>query len=469
MLKPVETTPRARPTAVDARKPEKSGSEAKAARSNGVASEHDPQNGKEGERGRRYAATTGAHGPDPRGRGTAGPPRRRGGGADKPSRESTTRGAAPAAQSKSKPRSSTAVPETTSTVKAAGRDARSTGHSTAPATTTDLVTMVEQLKESHRMCVLLARNTEERARQSIQAARQAGDLLIRIKSRIEHGDWEKWLRTQCRISPRTARDYMNIAESWAIIEPLIDPKRRPAAVLNLTIKSILRHLAKPRAGRDTGESDHSDAGATSSRSEPDEQGQAEPDDDPAKATAGAAGAEDRPERSESAEGRREAADQDAGRRRDDAGANGRRGERDDHRTRDKEDARATSEAEAATAEDSSAPADEDRLDDQEWLASLPVRQKLGVTAIFDEDAVFWRHILPGVDALIRLIEGRGRDVHEFMAEFSQTHRFPHRVAELLSVGHPRSWVACSRCSGKGRKKGQKTPCPACDGAAYWTR
>jgi hypothetical protein len=203
---------------------------------------------------------------------------------------------------------------------------------------------------------------------------------------------------------------MNIAESWAIIEPLIDPKRRPAAGLNLTIKSILRHLAKPRAERDTGESGHSDTGATSSRSE-----------------------------------------------------------RADHRTRDQETGNATREAEAATAEDSSDAAGEDRLDDQTWLECIPIRKTLGVTAIFDEDALLWRHLRPGVDGLIRLIEGRGRDVHKFVAEFSHGLRFPRRVTELLKVSHPRHWIACMRCSGKGRKKGQKLPCSGCDGAGYWVR
>jgi hypothetical protein len=55
-----------------------------------------------------------------------------------------------------------------------------------------------------------------------------------------------------------------------------------------------------------------------------------------------------------------------------------------------------------------------------------------------------------------------------MAEFS-LFRFPRRVAELLSVRHPRHWIACMSCSGKGRKKGQRKPCSGCDGAAYWTR
>jgi hypothetical protein len=56
-----------------------------------------------------------------------------------------------------------------------------------------------------------------------------------------------------------------------------------------------------------------------------------------------------------------------------------------------------------------------------------------------------------------------------MAEFSDTLRFPKLVTELLKVSHPRHWIACRWCSGKGRKKGEKKPCSWCRGAAYWTR
>jgi hypothetical protein len=114
-------------------------------------------------------------------------------------------------------------------------------------------------------------------------------------------------------------------------------------------------------------------------------------------------------------------------------------------------------------------AEEDQLDDHEWLLTLAIRRKLEFTAVFDEDALLWRYLRPGFDALTRLIEGRGRDVHEFVAEFSHGLRFPRRVTELLNVRHPRHWIACMGCSGKGRKKGEKKPCSQCDGAAYWTR
>jgi hypothetical protein len=363
------------------------------------------------------------------------------------------------------------VLETTNTSKATELDVRLNGHPTALATNSDLTDLEKRIKASHQRCGSLARKSEKLAHERIVAAKETGDLLIQLKYVIGHGNWQTWVKAHCGISGRTACDYMNIAENWTIIEPLINPKRRPAAVLSL--KSILRHLAKRRAARNTGESAHADTCATASRSEPDQQAEADPDDDPAKATsentADAAGAEDRPDRSESAEARQEAAREDADRPRNENGADDQRAERADRRTRDKGNGNATREAEAGRAEDSSATAREVQLDDQTWLSTLAVRQNLGVTAPFDEDALFWRHLRPVFDALTRLIEGQGRDVHKFMAEYSNTLRFPHRVSELLKVRHPRHWIACPRCSGKGRKKGVKQPCSGCDGAAYWTR
>jgi hypothetical protein len=363
------------------------------------------------------------------------------------------------------------VLENTNTIKATERDVRRNGHPTASATHPDLTDLEKRIKASHHRCGLLARKSEKLSREKIVAAKETGDLLIQLKSVIGHGKWQTWVMAHCGISRRTACDYMTIAENWTIIEPLINPKRRPAAVLS--VKSILRQLAKRRAARDTGESGHSDTGATASRSEPDQQAEADPDDDPTKATAenptNAAGAEDRPDRSEAAKARREADHEDADRRRDENGADAQRAERADRSTRDTDNGNATRETAAATAEDLSDTASEDRLDDQKWLESLAIRQTLGVTAPFDQDALLWRHLRPGFDALARLIEGRGRDVNKFMAEFSHGLRFPRRVAELLTVRDPRHWIACMSCSGKGRKKGEKKPCSGCDGAAYWMR
>jgi hypothetical protein len=190
MMKPVESTPRARRTAVNARKQQKSMFQTKVGRSNGVASEHEPQNGQKGEQGRRYAATTGAQGPDPLGRGTAGLARRRGGGAGKLSPAGALRGAIPAAKLTGEPRCSIVVLETTSAIKATERDARRDGRPTASTTPPDLVDLEMRIKASHHRCGLLARKSEKLARERIVAAKETGDLLIQLRSVIVHGNWQ---------------------------------------------------------------------------------------------------------------------------------------------------------------------------------------------------------------------------------------------------------------------------------------
>lgn len=45
-------------------------------------------------------------------------------------------------------------------------------------------------------------------------ARHAGTLLLEAKSRLSHGDWLSWLKTNCKFSPRTAQRYMQLAEHW---------------------------------------------------------------------------------------------------------------------------------------------------------------------------------------------------------------------------------------------------------------
>ena len=41
----------------------------------------------------------------------------------------------------------------------------------------------------------------------------AGELLLEAKSQIKHGDWEPWIRENLRIAPRTAREWMQYAQT----------------------------------------------------------------------------------------------------------------------------------------------------------------------------------------------------------------------------------------------------------------
>jgi hypothetical protein len=331
------------------------------------------------------------------------------------------------------------------------------------SSTPDLATLEAEIEEGHNQFLASFRT-------SLGHARRVGQLLLTAKEQLGHGKFTGWLdRPRRPFSRATANGYMRISRHGAILDE--DAKHQSAG--DMTLAAALRRLAKPRVKRTADENSGTNTSTSSTRSTSGGQAGADAGGRSAAATTQAAadatnGAVE-PDQAETAEARRDAAREDADRHRDGNGADGQRAEQADHRTRDKGNGNATREAEAATAEDSSDTAGEDRLADREWLATLHIREELGVTAIFDEDALLWRHLRPGVDALTRLIEGRGRDVHKFVAEFSNTLRFPRRVTELLKVRHPRHWIACMRCSGKGRKKGEKKPCSGCDGAAYWSR
>ena len=217
----------------------------------------------------------------------------------------------------------------------------------------------------------------------------------------------------------------------------------------MTLAAALSRLSKPRAKGTADENSGTNTSTSSSRSTSNGQAGADAGGRSAAATtqttADATNGAVDPDQAKTAEARR-----------DDAGTNGQRAERADHRTRDNGNGRAPREAEAATAEDSSAQAVEDRLDDQKWLASLNnIRQKLADSTQFDQDALLWRHLRPGIDGLIRLVKALGRDAREAMAEAIAVCRYPWRVASLIGVAHPRAWDPCRFCNGKGREGREK--------------
>ncbi len=47
-----------------------------------------------------------------------------------------------------------------------------------------------------------------------------GKLLNEAKSQVKHGDWLNWLRDHAKISPRTASNYMRIANGGSNEKPL---------------------------------------------------------------------------------------------------------------------------------------------------------------------------------------------------------------------------------------------------------
>ena len=59
----------------------------------------------------------------------------------------------------------------------------------------------------------------ELAKQAIDAAYEAGTLLIEAKAQVKHGEWLNWLEVNCpAVAVRTAQQYMALVNNRELIE-----------------------------------------------------------------------------------------------------------------------------------------------------------------------------------------------------------------------------------------------------------
>src|SRR5688572_32359582 len=58
-----------------------------------------------------------------------------------------------------------------------------------------------------------------KAREALEHARRAGELLLQAKAAVGHGQWLPWLKTHCSsFSERTSQGYMRLAKHWDEIQ-----------------------------------------------------------------------------------------------------------------------------------------------------------------------------------------------------------------------------------------------------------
>jgi hypothetical protein len=67
-----------------------------------------------------------------------------------------------------------------------------------------LLDLAAQIEAEHQAAVGASRT-------ALEHAVRCGELLIRAKSEIGHGDWIEWLEVNCSVRPRTAQVYMRLA------------------------------------------------------------------------------------------------------------------------------------------------------------------------------------------------------------------------------------------------------------------
>jgi hypothetical protein len=75
-------------------------------------------------------------------------------------------------------------------------------------------------------------------RQAVEHAIAAGELLIKAKKQVKHGEWQTWLMANCAdIAERTVQAYMQLARA---------PLEKRNAVALLPLREALASLAKPK-------------------------------------------------------------------------------------------------------------------------------------------------------------------------------------------------------------------------------
>src|SRR5215216_3184776 len=91
-----------------------------------------------------------------------------------------------------------------------------------------LAALAEQINEEHRLC-------EQAARNSVEHARAAGEMLIEAKSQVPHGGWLPWLEENFEDSERTAQVYMRIARDW----PRLQEAGKTQRAADLSVRTAL--------------------------------------------------------------------------------------------------------------------------------------------------------------------------------------------------------------------------------------
>lgn len=93
--------------------------------------------------------------------------------------------------------------------------------------------LAAQINEQHRLAY-------GKAQEALEHARAAGELLIKAKDGMKHGEWLPWLAANVEVSERQSQKYIAVAKNWTAITS------KSALGADLTLNGALDALAKSR-------------------------------------------------------------------------------------------------------------------------------------------------------------------------------------------------------------------------------
>jgi DUF3102 family protein len=75
-----------------------------------------------------------------------------------------------------------------------------------------------------------------KAREALEHARRAGELLLQAKAALKHGGWLAWVKEKCHFAPRTAQRYIRLAQNWGRLT-------KCDTMSHLTMSDAIQYLA----------------------------------------------------------------------------------------------------------------------------------------------------------------------------------------------------------------------------------
>jgi hypothetical protein len=286
-------------------------------------------------------------------------------------------------------------------------------------------------------------------RNTIRHACSVGHELLAVKGRLAHGRFEDWVEANCPFSLRTARAYMRLTKGASNLPLDCDPERHPPA--DLTLERALKMLSKPKPRvLETAGSTSASSGRPTSQPKPESDVSSDRD-------------VDEPTVSDNDEDAEEAIDDHL------EPAWSRADSRADSDGSDVTDSGSYDEPESPAKPMAIIEDREVESSDEEWLANLPVRKRLANPAIFDADALLWRRVQDSIEQLLQDFRPSPYETRTAADPARAAKRYHSRLAFLTGVTHPREWMSCWSCRGRGRSPGTRETCAACDGSGYGIR
>jgi nitrogen regulatory protein PII len=90
----------------------------------------------------------------------------------------------------------------------------------------ELERLAVAIREEHQECL-------QKMRQGVEHALKVGELLVKAKELVKHGEWEQWVEVNCSFTSRMARNYI------IVFENVEDGLLKTETISEMTIREVL--------------------------------------------------------------------------------------------------------------------------------------------------------------------------------------------------------------------------------------